>query len=569
MAVLSVTTSTTGLVGVEPRVVYILTNNSTAEVLVTGYLNKVVEQKAYTFTNKDMALVYTTDGVQWMELEITATDISLKPAVAPGTVVLPVTAGHIAAFVNTDGAIGDDPATAINGGNLQAGLSGTAGYLASFPATAARGSLRVVAANNAGDTITQITNASQAAARVYTIPDGGQAASSFLLTDNATTQTIATGSLALTLGNVTVAAGDIEATLGRVSAGTTVTAGTGITSTTGNITASAGNVVAGNAAAAGAMTSFAGTGANEFLRVAAINNAGGDFSVTISNASSVGQSQTISIPDAGAATANFVLSESLSASQTIASGLSFVGGGTNIQITGGGNFIAGASGAAGAVYSYPVTAANGSLGLVAVNAGADFDTTISNAASVGQDQVITIPDSGAATANFLLDTGAANILTQQQFVGLSSVLAFSVGTWTTTRIALGNYGAVKTQANETAIIGVDITPMIRTAASKGFRLDSFDVIYGIATLALDAHSVTLSRVAYANNVAVSVTSIPVTATLATATQANPYVTNAAVDTPAFDVTADSKYVIEVTVDAGATSDYTYYGIMLRFSQTIA
>jgi hypothetical protein len=188
---------------------------------------------------------------------------------------------------------------------------------------------------------------------------------------------------------------------------------------------------------------------------------------------------------------------------------------------------------------------------------------------MGQSSVISIPDPGAATANFLLDTGASNIIAQQQFVGLSNVLAFSAGTWTTTRIALGNYGSVKGQADETAIIGVDITPIIRVAASKGFRLDSFDVIYGIATLALDAHSVTLSRVAYADNVAVSVTSVPITATLATATQANPYVTNATVDTPAFDITADSKYVVEVTVNAGATSDYTYYGLMLKFSQTIA
>jgi len=81
-------------------------------------------------------------------------------------------------------------------------------------------------------------------------------------------------------------------------------------------------------------------------------------------------------------------------------------------------------------------------------------------------------------------------------------------------------------------------------------------------------SVTLDRIAYANNVAVSVTSIAITATLATATQANPYVTNATVNTPAFDITADSKYIIEVTVNNAAASEYDYYGIMLRFSETI-
>lgn len=233
-----------------------------------------------------------------------------------------------------------------------------------------------------------------------------------------------------------------------------------------------------------------------------------------------------------------------------------------------GDIQAGLSGTAGELASYPGTAASGSLRVVAVANTGNTDTIISNAA-MGQATTVSIPDPGAATANFLLDTGAANILSMQEFVGLQSVLAYSAGTWTRTRVAQGNYADVKTQADDTTIIGIDITPMIRTAASKGFRLDSFDVIYQVTTLALDAHTVTLDRIEYADNVAVSVNSVAITGTLATATQANPYVTNVAVDTPAFDVTADSKYVVEVTVDAAATSDYSFYGLMLRFSQTVA
>jgi hypothetical protein len=126
-----------------------------------------------------------------------------------------------------------------------------------------------------------------------------------------------------------------------------------------------------------------------------------------------------------------------------------------------------------------------------------------------------------------------------------------------------------TAGDETSIIGIDITPQIRVAASKGWRLDSFDYIYSIGTLAMDAHSVTLDRIAYANNVAVSVTSIPLTGSLSTATQANPYVTNIAVTTPAFDVTADSKYILEITANNAATTDYDFYGVMLKFSETIA
>ena len=480
MPILNIVLSEVGLVGVAPSFAYISTNDTIAEVTAAGYLNKAVAQ-GYAFTETMMALVSTKTSpsavstqVGLLEVSKSGTNWSLVSIGSPGSVTLPTIANHLAIYTNTTGALSEDAATAINGGNIQAGLSATAVYLSSFPATAARGSLRLVAANSAGDTVTQITNASQAAARVFTIPDGGQSASSFLLTDNAGTQTIATGSLALTLGNITAAAGNIAATLGSVAAGTTVTGGTGVTATTGNVTASAGNLVAGATGAAGTVTSFSGTGSAEFLRLAAVDNAGGNFS-----------------------------------------------------------------------------------------------TTISNAASVGQSQVISIPDAGAATGNFLLDAGTANIIAQQEFVGINEVLTFGTGTWTTTRIAQGNYVKRHTPGDETSIIAIDITPMIRTAASKGFRLNSFDYMYGIAANALDAHSAVLDRIAYADNVAVSVTSVPITATLATATQANPYMTNCTVTTPAFDNTADSKYVLEITVNNAAASEYDFYGIMLQFSKTVA
>ena len=354
MSILNFKVEQVGQAGVFPAIIYILTDDTLAEVTATGYLNGIARGNT-PLSDADMALVTTKTSpsassiqVGWLEVSKSGENWSLVPPAAPGSVTLPTIANHIATYTNTLGTLSEDAATAINGGNIQAGLSGTAGYLASFPATAARGSLRLVAANNTGDTVTQITNA-----------------------------------------------------------------------------------------------------------------------------------------------------------------------------------------------------------------------------AMGQASVLTVPDPAAATANFLLDTGAANILAMQEFVSINEVLSFGTGTWTTTRIAQGNYVKRHTAGDETSIIGIDITPMIRVAASKGFRLDSFDVIYSIATLAMDAHTLTLDRIAYANNVAVSVTSIPLTGSLSTATQANPYLSNIAVTTPAFDITADSKYVIEVTANNAATTDYDFYGIMLRFSQTIA
>lgn len=70
-----------------------------------------------------------------------------------------------------------------------------------------------------------------------------------------------------------------------------------------------------------------------------------------------------------------------------------------------GNISAGLSGTAGTLSSFPATATKGSLIIAAVANTGNTTTTISNAA-MAQASVISIPDPGAATANFLLNTGA-------------------------------------------------------------------------------------------------------------------------------------------------------------------
>ncbi len=60
--------------------------------------------------------------------------------------------------------------------NLDLGASGELGSLDLFPSTASKGKLEVKAADSAGNTTTTVTNASQAGARTYTIPDAGASA---------------------------------------------------------------------------------------------------------------------------------------------------------------------------------------------------------------------------------------------------------------------------------------------------------------------------------------------------------------------------------------------------------
>lgn len=188
-------------------------------------------------------------------------------------------------------------------------------------------------------------------------------------------------------------AGNIKA------ASTTVTLGQAL-SVAASITSSTGDITSGASGAAGKFISFPGTAANGTLIFQAVN-AGGAFNTTVSNAASVGQSQVISIPDSGAATANFILSKSAADQHITVSGLQADAGALTSGISTGG-FV-------GLVKAFPTTAASGFIALQgAVNSSGNFGTTISNSLAQAQASVVTIPD-GGATSQFVLSQSNAPV----------------------------------------------------------------------------------------------------------------------------------------------------------------
>ena len=190
MAILNIQLGQVGLDGVSPRLCYMETTDTIAQVTTVGYLNSSYAQ-GYYFNPSDIVFVSTVaspgaspvSGV--FEVAKSGTNWSLQSPGQPGSVTLPTIANHLAIFTNTTGNLSEDAATAINAGNLQAGLSGTAGYVASFPATAAKGSLRLVAVANTGDTLVTISNALHGQATVYSIPDIGAATGGILVSTTA------------------------------------------------------------------------------------------------------------------------------------------------------------------------------------------------------------------------------------------------------------------------------------------------------------------------------------------------------------------------------------------------
>ncbi len=109
------------------------------------------------------------------------------------------------------------------------------------------------------------------------------------------------------------------------------------------------------------------------------------------------------------------------------------------------NLDAGADAVAGTVDVYPTTTATGKLILAAVSSAGAFNTTISNA-SLGQSSVVSIPDPGAATAKFVLDSGVNTMISGASLKIDSSTLALSAHAGTLSRQA----GVVTTEALTTA-----------------------------------------------------------------------------------------------------------------------
>ncbi len=178
------------------------------------------------------------------------------------------TAATITTLTGTTANVTTVNTTSTNATNIDAGASGTAGSLDVYPTTAASGKIALVAADNAGDTTTTITNASQAGARTYTLPDAGASASFAML---ATAQTAVIGSTQAELDNQC-----------DVSLNTEVIAESGVVSVTKRITSIL-------STGAGAVTLDAPSAATLGM-VKVIQMTGGEHDITLALTNVQGQS---------------------------------------------------------------------------------------------------------------------------------------------------------------------------------------------------------------------------------------------------------------------------------------
>lgn len=316
MPIQNILSGQAGLTAVSPSLVYIQTTDTLHQVLATGYLNQSVQSGLYSFSLPSMCCVSTTAtgkapfDVGWYELQFSAGNWSLISTSAPGFVQLPTTLNHIATYLNVDGGLGEDPATAISSGNIQAGLAtGSAGYFASFPSAASKGSLRLTAVANTGDTLTTVSNVAMGQASVVSIPDPANAAARFLVGATATPFVSGNFPKCSGTGGLMVDSGIPVTSLATTSNVVLLTPGGNQTITVGALIVGAGALQSGLSAGGfvGSVIAYPTTATSGFIQMLAAVNGSGNFGTIISNATTQAQSQTITIPSAGNAAGRFLI----------------------------------------------------------------------------------------------------------------------------------------------------------------------------------------------------------------------------------------------------------------------
>lgn len=211
-----------------------------------------------------------------------------------------------------------------------------------------------------------------------------------------------------------------------------------------------------------------------------------------------------------------------------------------------GNLVAGSSGHAGTVSSFPATASKGSLALVGVANTGNTVTTISNAA-MGQASVISIPDPAAATADFVVAPSAlvsGNFLQASGTAGL--VVDSGVSVATAPQVATVTLSAAQINAlYDTPILVIAAPGSGKVIIITGL---AWDFVYGSAAFTAggvvtlqyknNAHAggvLTTTGIAAASITGISAnsvltdTAIPIVATSANTVNQGIYISNATQD----------------------------------------
>jgi len=253
-----------GQVGVLGAIKYMVTTDNLATITTAGYLNAIDLAVNPIFSSDVLSIQYsynvnTNHGTFGLfTVSISNGVITLTNWANPGDVLLPVVSGdfanfngttgqikdsgfspsnaaktkvvmangttvanHIGTFTDTTGTLGQDAATAINLGNIQAGDDTTKGQLLAYGGSS-NGHIIINPIGNTGNTAITIQNAIYGQATVLTIPDPGAATANFVLDTTSSGQTISTSTSSATPGTLRALIGSMTESATTMTSGNVV-----------------------------------------------------------------------------------------------------------------------------------------------------------------------------------------------------------------------------------------------------------------------------------------------------------------------------------------------------------
>jgi hypothetical protein len=450
----SIPTTQTSQTPQPSSLIFINTNDTSATVTATGYLNASKSLYGNMYMNGQLAVVYTSDhGQSAYQIQISGSDISLVPEVNPGSVVLPVVSGNFVNFDGTTGILEDagySPSDATKTKVVMATAATTADLIPKFtdiagtigdgytPSDTAKTVAVMADAATTVDLIPKFTDIAGTIGDGYTPSDDAQTIVSMV--DGATIA----GNFAV-YSDITGTTEDLTYSPSDASKTKVVMASAAVianhiacfSDTAGTVNddaataINAGNIQAGlPGTAAGANVSCpAGAGVGTFITQATANS--GAFNTVLTN-NALGQTTTFHLPDPGAASAGILVS-TLTAPDNNANLIRF-----DVTVT------AAALAAGGSVTLY---ASSGAKQYKIVNLWVNAGGT--NFSGVGGDRLISVTDNTTSytdiTSALLIsllnaDWGSATVpfptgvaLTTSTVAGQALVAKYSGGT--------GDYGA--------------------------------------------------------------------------------------------------------------------------------
>jgi hypothetical protein len=145
-----------------------------------------------------------------------------------------------------------------------------------------------------------------------------------------------------------------------------------------------------------------------------------------------------------------------------------------------------------------------------------------------------------------------------------SQFSYNGGTWRLVKIGSDEIALKKEPKSEKVTVNLDILETVRSSVNKGFKLNSFKLLYSITSVPVSSLSCKLTKKKISDLQPLKVEKIDLESSLSTAVGKRHY-KSVKVVSPSY-VEADSIMTLEIAITTPELSNFYFYGLSLNFTR---